>query len=166
MTSRQTAGIGRQRAGDDRGDAGVADPDVDAAPLGHGGVGDRFVEVLVADVAAEHERRPGSSSATALRSGSVRATSATLAPAGEKAWARSSPSPRPAPVITTRRPLDVAGLRETLGISIRSGIGTFDCLAGHRVMHGARHRCTTFAEHWTDQYNTRRSCDDCARWTN
>ena len=49
--------VDAERAGDDRGDAGVADPDVDAAPLGHGAVGDGLVEVGVADVAAEHERR-------------------------------------------------------------------------------------------------------------
>ena len=118
--------LDRERAGDDRGDAGVADPHVDAAPLGDGGVGDRFVEVGVADVAAEHERRsPGSSSATAFRSRSVRATSATFAPACENAWARTSPSPRPAPVITTRRPLTSPGWGNVSGISIRSAIGTF-----------------------------------------
>ena len=38
-------GIGGERAGEDRGDPRVADPHVDAAPLGDGGVGDRLVEV-------------------------------------------------------------------------------------------------------------------------
>src|SRR4051812_20848870 len=50
--------VDAQRAADDRGDAGVADPHVDAAPLGDGAVGDGFVEVGVADVAREDERRP------------------------------------------------------------------------------------------------------------
>ena len=36
--------VGLERAGDDRRDPGVADPHVDAAPLGDGGVGDRLVE--------------------------------------------------------------------------------------------------------------------------
>ncbi len=47
---------------------------------------------------------PGSSSATAFRSASVRATSATRAPAAENAVASSRPRPRLAPVITTRLP--------------------------------------------------------------
>src|SRR4029077_6398890 len=68
---------------------------------------------------------PGSSSATAFRSRSVRATNATFAPARENAWAMTSPSPRPAPVITTRRPLTSPGWGNVSGISIRSAIGTF-----------------------------------------
>ena len=44
--------IGLARSGHDRRDPRVADPHVDAAPFGHGGVGDRFVELLVGHVAA------------------------------------------------------------------------------------------------------------------
>ena len=61
--------VGLARTGHDRRDAGVADPDVDAAPLGHGGVGDRLVERLVGDVAAAHERRPGELGGDALQVG-------------------------------------------------------------------------------------------------
>ena len=59
MTWRQTESGGLARPGDDRRDPGVADPGVDPAPFGDRGVGHRFVEVLVGDVAAEHEGRPG-----------------------------------------------------------------------------------------------------------
>ena len=57
--SRQTDGSVSSGPADDRRDPRVADPDVDAAPFGHGGVGDRVVELRVGHVAAEHERRPG-----------------------------------------------------------------------------------------------------------
>ena len=82
-TWRQTDGVGVRGARPTIGEMpGVADPHVDAAPLGDGGVGHRLVEVLVGDVAAEHQATgPGSASATALRSRSVRATRATDAPA-------------------------------------------------------------------------------------
>ena len=61
---------------------------------------------------------PGSAWATALRSLSVRATSATEAPAFENAWASKAPSPRLAPVITTRDPETASGLGKDSGISI------------------------------------------------
>src|SRR5262245_18798861 len=83
---------------------------------------------------------PGNSSATVLRSASLRATSATRASAFEKAWARSRPSPRPAPVITTRLPDTSAPAGNDAGISICSAIAPF----GRRI----RPVCT-------DQYNTR-----------
>ena len=51
--------IGLARPGDDRRDPRVADPHVDAAPLGDGGVGDGFVEVLVGDLAGEHQGGAG-----------------------------------------------------------------------------------------------------------
>src|SRR4029078_8050081 len=51
--------VDAKRPADDGGDPGVADPDVDAAPLGDRAVGHGLVEVGVADVAAEDERRPG-----------------------------------------------------------------------------------------------------------
>ena len=66
---------------------------------------------------------PGSSAATELMSRWVRATSATLAPAREKACASSSPSPRPAPVSTTRPPLMSPTTGNDSGISIRPSIG-------------------------------------------
>ena len=65
---------------------------------------------------------PGSASATAFRSFSVRATSATDAPATENAWASSAPSPRLAPVITTRLPVTAPGSGNDAGISIWSVI--------------------------------------------
>ena len=80
---------------------------------------------------------PGSSSATVLRSVSVRATSATRAPPCENACASSRPSPRPAPVITTRFPVTSADTGE--------GRGDVDLL-GHRAF-------PTLV--CTDQYNTR-----------
>ena len=61
---------------------------------------------------------PGMASATAFRSRSVRATSATEAPACEKAWASRAPSPRLAPVITTRFPETAPGSGNDSGISI------------------------------------------------
>ena len=61
---------------------------------------------------------PGRRSATAFRSRSVRATRATEAPACEKAWASRHPSPRLAPVITTRFPDTAPGLGKDSGISI------------------------------------------------
>ena len=63
---------------------------------------------------------PGSASATAFRSRSVRATRATEAPACEKAWASRAPRPRLAPVITTRFPATAPGLGNDSGISISS----------------------------------------------
>ena len=58
---------------------------------------------------------PGSSSATALRSASVRATSATRAPLCENAHASKRPRPRLAPVITTRFPVTSPTPRRTRG---------------------------------------------------
>ena len=58
---------------------------------------------------------PGSASATAFRSFSVRATSATDAPACENACASNSPRPRLAPVITTRFPVTAPGAGKRLG---------------------------------------------------
>jgi hypothetical protein len=65
---------------------------------------------------------PGSVSATAFRSFSVRATSATDAPACENACASNAPSPRLAPVITTRFPLTSPGPGNDAGVSMRSVI--------------------------------------------
>ena len=61
---------------------------------------------------------PGSRAATALRSLSVRATSATEAPACENAWASRAPRPRLAPVITTRFPETAPGSAKEAGMSI------------------------------------------------
>ena len=61
---------------------------------------------------------PGSASATAFRSRSVRATSATEAPARENAWDSKAPRPRLAPVMTTRFPETVPGLGNDAGMSI------------------------------------------------
>ena len=58
---------------------------------------------------------PGSAPATAFRSFSVRATSATAAPACENACASSAPRPRLAPVITTRFPRPHRGRGMTRG---------------------------------------------------
>ena len=85
--------IGFERPGQDRRDPRVADPDVDATPLGHRAIGDRVVELAVGHVAREREDGPGSASATALMSTSVRATSATRAPPCENACASNRPSP-------------------------------------------------------------------------
>src|SRR5580698_5576365 len=63
---------------------------------------------------------PGRAAATAFRSRSVRATSATEAPACEKAWASRAPSPRLAPVMTTRLPETAPGPGNDSGISICS----------------------------------------------
>src|SRR4051812_11695480 len=68
---------------------------------------------------------PGSASATAFRSFSVRATRATRAPAWEKAWARSVPRPRLEPVITTRLPATSPGPGNDSGIAIGSAIGLY-----------------------------------------
>ena len=76
MTCRQTM-RGCRAARDDRRDPGIADPHVDAAPLGDRRICHRLVEVLVGDVAGNTRLGPGSASATAFRSFSVRATSAT-----------------------------------------------------------------------------------------
>jgi hypothetical protein len=74
----------------------------------------------------QHTRAgPGSSSATSLRSCSVRATSTTRAPDWEKACASNRPRPRPAPVITTRRPVTSPPCGNPPGISICSAIGPF-----------------------------------------
>ena len=63
---------------------------------------------------------PGSAAATDFRSRSVRATSATEAPACEKACASRAPSPRLAPVMTTRLPETAPGPGNDSGISICS----------------------------------------------
>ena len=63
---------------------------------------------------------PGSACATALRSRSVRATSATEAPAWENAWERRAPRPRLAPVMTTRLPETAPGPGNESGMSICS----------------------------------------------
>ena len=108
--------VGLARAGEDGRDPGVADPHVDAAPLGDGRVGDRLVE------RRRRSRRrctratgPGSSAATALRSVSVRATSATLR----------------------------AALRERVGeqpAEAAAGAGDHHALAGHVGDRGRRTR--------------------------
>ena len=75
-------GIGLERSGHDGRDPGVADPDVDATPLGHGRrrPPPSLNSPSVTSPLSTSDG-PGSSAATALRSVSVRATSATRAPA-------------------------------------------------------------------------------------
>ena len=78
---------------------------------------------------------PGRAAATAFRSRSVRATSATEAPARENAWESKAPRPRLAPVMTTRFPETLPGLGERRLV----------CRSGSVI---ASSRCT-------DQYSTR-----------
>ena len=67
---------------------------------------------------------PGSVPATVFKSFSVRATSATDAPASENPCASSAPRPRLAPVITTRFPATAPGPGNDSGISIWSAIAS------------------------------------------
>ena len=116
-------GRGAEGPGHDRRDPGIADPDIHSAPRRHRPVGHRLVELGVSDIAA---RTAGSARGARrrpiLRSRSVLATNATFAPPRENAWAINSPSPRPAPVSTTRRPLTSPAPGNESGISICSGI--------------------------------------------
>ena len=80
---------------------------------------------------------PGRASATAFRSRSVRATRATGAPACENAWASSAPSPRLAPVMTTRFPDTAPGLGKNSGISISPTIALPSLYRSVGILHNS-----------------------------